>query len=168
MDAQPELAEQRAVQIIELGEKDEPGLVVMCTSLDYRAGSAERMDSVKTINELIKKRGDAPAILAGTVNAGPGGPHLREFAKTWKIAGVDAQGVRPQAEGIGDDKKLRILKSYPADNPVVWVNQIMCRPARAWQVVEVRVLDDNVASKHRPILAVLRRVEHKEEVESQK
>ena len=34
----------------------------------------------------------------------------------------------------------------------------MCRPADRWKVVEVRVLDEAVASDHRPVLAVLRRV----------
>jgi endonuclease/exonuclease/phosphatase family metal-dependent hydrolase len=168
MDSQPELAEQRAVQVVELGEKDGPGLLFLCTSLDYRGASAEKMASTKTINELIKKRGDVPAILAGTVNAGPGGPVMREFAKVWKIAGVDVGGARSEAEGEGDDKRLRLLRSYPADKPVHWVNNVMCRPMREWQVVDVRVVDERVASNHRPILAVLRRVEKKDEVGSKK
>jgi hypothetical protein len=44
----------------------------------------------------------------------------------------------------------------------------MCRPARQWQVAEVRVLEEAVASNHRPVMAVLRRVEKKEEVGSKK
>src|SRR3954471_2945963 len=71
-DSQPELAEQRAVQVVEIGGKDKAELLVLCTSLDYRQNSVERMKSAETINELIKKRGDTPAILAGTLNAGPG------------------------------------------------------------------------------------------------
>jgi endonuclease/exonuclease/phosphatase (EEP) superfamily protein YafD len=35
----------------------------------------------------------------------------------------------------------------------------MCRPAGLWKVMELRVLDEPVASDHRPVLAVLRRGE---------
>jgi hypothetical protein len=43
----------------------------------------------------------------------------------------------------------------------------MCRPAARWEVVELRVLNEKVASNHRPVLAVLRRVE-KDSVENVK
>jgi endonuclease/exonuclease/phosphatase (EEP) superfamily protein YafD len=38
------------------------------------------------------------------------------------------------------------------------IDYVMYRPAKRWQVVEVRVLDEPLASDHRPLLAVLRRV----------
>jgi endonuclease/exonuclease/phosphatase family metal-dependent hydrolase len=152
----PEKAEQRALQVVELGEKNGPGLLFLCTSLDYRAANEERMASAKTINELIRKRGDVLAILAGTLNFYPGFDVPREFAKEWTIAGVDSEGAKVLAEGIG--KSPRFQATYPADHPTFSANYLMCRPAARWQVVELRVLDEKVASNHRPVLAVLRRV----------
>jgi endonuclease/exonuclease/phosphatase (EEP) superfamily protein YafD len=35
---------------------------------------------------------------------------------------------------------------------------VLVRPADRWQVVEVRVLEEPIASDHRPLLAVLRKM----------
>lgn len=161
----PEKAEQHAVQLVEVGEKDGPGLLLLCTVLDYRQdqdGKDERLASARTINDLIAKRGDAPAILAGTMNAAPKNLSIVEFAKQWKIAGVNREGTGPQAEGIGDEKKLRLLYTYPAQRPRYPLNYVMCQPAERWQVVEVRVLNEAANLYHLPVLAVLRRVENGE------
>src|SRR5262249_35149063 len=73
--------EQRSVQVVELGEKDGPTLLFLCTSLANGIANEERMEAAKTINELVKKRGDTPAILAGTLNFYPGFDVPHEFAK---------------------------------------------------------------------------------------
>lgn len=156
-EPQPNKAEQRSLQVVELGEKDGPGLLFLCTSLDYRPDNAERMDSARTINELVEKRGGEPAILAGTLNFYPGFEVPREFAKMWQIAGVDSAGTKFLTERIGKGPKFPL--TYPANKPTFSANYVMYRPAARWQVVELRVLDEKVASNHRPVLAVLRRVE---------
>ena len=158
----PDNAERRGVQVVELGEKEGPGLTFLCTVIDWRQdqdGNDERMNSSKTINLLAAKHGDAPMILAGTMNAVPKNLSIREFAKQWKIAGVNREGTGPEAEGIGEDKKLRLLYTYPGERPRMALNQVMCRPRELWQVLEVRVVNEPVASTHLPMLAVLRRVD---------
>jgi endonuclease/exonuclease/phosphatase family metal-dependent hydrolase len=167
-DSQPELAEQRAVQVVELGGKDAAELLILCTSLDYRQGSVERMKSALTINELIKKRGNTPAILAGTLNIGPGHEALRELAKEWKIAGVNQEGMRIAAVGEGDNRKFRDLRTYPSIEPRYGVNSVMCRPAASWSIEDLRVINEPVASNHRPMLVILRRAEKKDEAGSKK
>jgi endonuclease/exonuclease/phosphatase family metal-dependent hydrolase len=138
-----ENAEQRGVQVLDLGDKNGPGLLFLCTHLDYRPPDDERMNSAITINELIQKH-DEPAIIAGDFNAAPQSRVIREFAKLWKIAGHESA-----------DDPTRIL-TFPSDKPDRCIDYIMCRPANRWQVVEVRVLDEPVASDHRPLLAVLK------------
>ena len=64
-------------------------MLFLCTHLDFRPPDDERMTSAKTINELIRKRGGQPAIIAGDFNATPESGPIREFAKEWKIAGGD-------------------------------------------------------------------------------
>ena len=54
-ESTPEHKEQRGVQVLELGEKDGPGLLFLCTHLDFRPPDDERMNSAKTINELIQE-----------------------------------------------------------------------------------------------------------------
>ena len=142
----PEHKEQRGVQVLELGEKGGPGLLFLCTHLDFRPPDDERMNSAQTINELIRKHGEQPAIIAGDFNATPESAPIHEFAKEWKIAGWDGA----DAKGI---------LTFPADKPDRRIDYVMYRPANKWKVVEVRVLDEAVASDHRPVLTVLRRVD---------
>src|SRR6185369_426219 len=65
----PKHKEQRGVQVIELGDKRSPGLLFLCTHLDFRPPDDERMNSAETINDLIRKRGAQLAIIAGDFNA---------------------------------------------------------------------------------------------------
>jgi endonuclease/exonuclease/phosphatase family metal-dependent hydrolase len=156
----PKHKEQRGVQVLELGKRGEPGLLFLCTHLDYRPPDEERMNSAKTINELIRKYGGKPAIIAGDFNATPESGPIREFEKEWKVAGGDGADAKPQAAGGDvDAKDAKAILTFPADKPDRWIDYVMYRPAKKWKVVEVRVLDEAVASDHRPVLTVLRRVE---------
>lgn len=148
--------EQRGVQVLELGAKDEPGLTFMCTHLDYRPPDDERMNSALTINELVGKRPNQPTIIAGDFNALPDSRVIREFAKEWKIAGMEFEGVEQQprkAEGA-----TKAILTIPVEKPERWIDYVMCRPAKHWDVKEVRVLDEAVASDHRALVAVLKYV----------
>jgi endonuclease/exonuclease/phosphatase family metal-dependent hydrolase len=140
--------EQRGVQVLELGEKDGPGLLFLNTHLDYRPPDEERMASAKAINELIAKYGDQPAIIAGDLNATPESAPIEEFRKQWQVAGVQAE-VKPSS--------ATPILTFPAEKPDKWIDYVMVRPAEKWEIVEVRVLDEGVASDHRPLMAVLRR-----------
>jgi endonuclease/exonuclease/phosphatase (EEP) superfamily protein YafD len=104
------------------------------------------MASAKTINHLIRDRGDELAILAGDLNATPDSRVIAEFAQHWKIAGANANSAKP-------------LLTFPAGKPDRWIDYVMVRPAARWKIVEVRVLNEAVASDHRPLLAVLRRLQ---------
>jgi endonuclease/exonuclease/phosphatase family metal-dependent hydrolase len=142
--------EQRGVQVVELGPPGDPGLVFLCTHFDHRPDDRERMASAEMVNELVAKYGDRLMILAGDLNAEPTSRVIRELEKRWKIAGGEAQP--PAAEASQ-------LLTFPSDKPRKWIDFVLVRPAERWQVLEVRVLDEAVASDHRPLLAVLKRVE---------
>jgi endonuclease/exonuclease/phosphatase family metal-dependent hydrolase len=145
-ESTPQHAEQRGVQVLELGDKNDPPLWFLCTHLDYRPKDDERMDSAHTINDLVEKHGNEPAIIAGDFNATPDSAPVQEFAKSWKIAGEDS----------ADAAQPKIL-TFPADKPNRRIDYVMCRPAKDWQVVETRVIDEPMASDHRPVLTVLRK-----------
>ncbi|MEX2308187.1 MAG: endonuclease/exonuclease/phosphatase family protein [Pirellulales bacterium] len=136
--------EQRGVQVLELGDADEPGLLFLCTHLDYRPPDDERMASAITINLMAMQRRDELMILAGDLNAMPDSHVMAEFAKQWKIAGAE-NSAKP-------------LLTFPAEKPDRWIDYVLLRPTERWNIIEVRVLEEPVASDHRPFLAVLRRV----------
>ena len=50
---------------------------------------------------------------------------------------------------------MEILPTSPVVNPRRQIDYVLYRPGNRWRVVEVRVLDEAVASDHRPVLAVL-------------
>lgn len=137
--------EQRGVQELELGGNDGPALLFLNTHLDYRPPDDERMASAATINELVTNHGDELAILAGDINAMPESRVIAEFAKHWKIAGANESDVKPPL-------------TFPSDKPDRRIDYVLVRPAMRWEIVKLRVLEEPVASDHRPLLAVLRRL----------
>jgi endonuclease/exonuclease/phosphatase family metal-dependent hydrolase len=133
--------EQRGVLEVELGDADEKEpLLFFSTHLDFRPADHERMASVPRIEEIVGDRPN-PAIIAGDLNDDPKSRVLAEFAKHWKIT---------------TDKPL---PSFPSDKPREQIDYILVRPAERWKVVETRVIEEKVASDHRPLLAVLQRKE---------
>lgn len=139
--------EQRGVQVVELGEAGEEGIVLFATHLEYRADDRERMASAEMINSLVSKYGSQLALLAGDLNAEPESRVMKEFAKLWTPA------LPPGEES--DEPKAGLF-TFPAGEPTKQIDYILYRPADRWEVVEVRVLEEAVASDHRPILAVLK------------
>jgi endonuclease/exonuclease/phosphatase family metal-dependent hydrolase len=130
--------EQRGILEVEVDLGGAGPLLFFATHLDYRADDKERRASYQTIEELTAKRGDQAAVLAGDLNAEPASEVMKSFASTWHIA-----------------KSLDQHLTYPSHKPVKQIDYVLCRPAKRWKVIEVRVIDEPVASDHRPILAVL-------------
>jgi endonuclease/exonuclease/phosphatase family metal-dependent hydrolase len=130
--------EQRGVQVVELGAGDDT-IVLFATHLDYRPNDAERLESVNKIRSLAESYGDKPMLLVGDLNAEPKSAVMEQFAVDWR---------RPNAEP---------LATYPSESPAKQIDYILVRPAVRWQAIEVSVVDEAVASDHRPLLAVLRR-----------
>ena len=117
-------------------------LLLLATHLDFRADPRERLASAKVINDLVAKRPEQPALLAGDLNATPDSITLQEFEKSWTRANQKA------------------LATVPVNEPAKQIDFILYRPASRWTVIEVKVLGESVASDHRAIFAVLE-LDHK-------
>jgi endonuclease/exonuclease/phosphatase family metal-dependent hydrolase len=91
-------------------------------------------------------------ILAGDLNAEPDSRVMREFAKRWTIAGVTSH--------MDDSAPMPL--TFPSDEPTKWIDYVLFRPADRWEVAEVHVLDERVASDHRPLLSILRGLEQEQ------
>ena len=107
------------------------------THLDATRDETKRVEGATEINRRAAES-EAPALLAGDLNAVPGSAPMKTLAAAWHIGG----------EG-------RELPTIPSRKPTRQLDYVLYRPADRWKVIEVRVLDEPVASDHRPIFAVL-------------
>ena len=109
----------------------------LATHLDLNEPA--RVASAARIKEAIAGRpAGRPMVLAGDMNAVPGSKPIEALLKDW----TPAQGAQP-------------LLTSPSANPRRQIDFIFVRPASRWRVAETRVLDEPVASDHRPVFAVL-------------
>jgi endonuclease/exonuclease/phosphatase family metal-dependent hydrolase len=130
--------EQRGVLQVEVELPDEHGtLLFLATHLDHRPGDRERLASARAIYALLAESKRRPAVLAGDLNDVPDSETLGELGRAWNRA------------------NQKVLPTIPVDQPTRQIDFILFRPAGCWKAVEVRVLDEAVASDHRAILAVL-------------
>lgn len=108
----------------------------LATHFDHRDDDEERIASAKAINELVVAA-DQPAILAGDLNDIDTSEALKTLRNEWQLT---------------NEKELPTI---PVDKPTQQIDFVLARPAARWRVVEVKVLDEAVASDHRAVLAVI-------------
>ena len=114
------------------------------THLDYRAETV-RLRQVERIEQLTRAV-DAPvAILSGDFNAEPGSAPIRRLLETWRDT-ADDDGKEDQLTSPAN------LLTYPSVAPTKRIDYVFYRPSRL-RVVGRRVIDEPVASDHRPVLA---------------
>jgi len=82
---------------------------------------------------------DHAVVLAGDFNSRRGDSVLSHFLDGWSVLPKEGNTF-----------------TYPSDEPAREIDFVMVRPARAFDVIEHRVLEERLASDHRPLLAVLR------------
>lgn len=99
----------------------------------------ERLAQATALDDALKDAGH-PVILAGDFNSRRGDRILRFLESAdWFV--LDKKGP---------------ADTFPSDAPAREIDFVMLRPASAFEVVEHRVVDERVASDHRPLFAVLR------------
>lgn len=115
----------------------EHSFLFFATHLDHRKDDAQRLASADLINGFATARPDLNAVLVGDLNATPESQTIARFESTWHRANTE------------------ILPTFPAEKPNRQIDYILISPKSRWNTVEVRVLDEPVASDHRPIFAIL-------------
>jgi endonuclease/exonuclease/phosphatase family metal-dependent hydrolase len=141
-----------AVENIRLPDGEEPRTVLdvrVAVGLDEQPVSVVGVHLYRTEEERLAQAGamsdhfqgaEHPVILAGDFNSQRGGPVLDLLtSRGWAIA-----------EKTGD------ANTFPADAPVREIDFVMYRPEDALEVEEHYVIEESVASDHRPLLFVAR------------
>lgn len=120
---------------VRIGEAG-PTLLFVSTHLDHQKDDLRQKQAAKLV-ELFgtDKR---PVILAGDLNATPESKPLEILGKNWKPAEVG-----------------KPLLTIPVGKPARQIDFVLHRPADKFRVAEAKVLDEAVASDHRPLLVVL-------------
>jgi endonuclease/exonuclease/phosphatase family metal-dependent hydrolase len=95
---------------------------------------------VRQAEKIVEVFGNVgvPVIVAGDLNAYPNSEPLKVFKKEW-----------------GSATGGKAIATFPAPKPVNQIDYILFKPKGSFSVQQVKVLDEPVASDHRPILAVL-------------
>lgn len=114
-----------------------PALTLFGTHFQHD-NAATREEQAAKVNELFGRQA-GPAVLAGDLNATPDSLPLKTLGERWAVAKAFG-GKTP---------------TIPADVPKEQIDFVLYRPAGRFKVVEVKAIEEKVASDHRPVLAVL-------------
>jgi endonuclease/exonuclease/phosphatase family metal-dependent hydrolase len=116
-----------------------PRIEFTCTHLDQGRDPENRLAQARSLNAQLVREDGAAAILAGDMNARPDSDVMALFNAYWTNA-------------LADDP---VQSPLPLARPRLRVDYILVRPTTGWHVTESRILDEPVASDHRPVLVVL-------------
>jgi endonuclease/exonuclease/phosphatase family metal-dependent hydrolase len=138
-EATPELTTypRAAIAVTVTGPDGKP-LRFISTHFQHNVES-DRVNQAHAINELFAADGDEiPTILAGDMNATPDAEPVKVLLTKWQNA-ID-EAAAP---------------TVPSQNPTSRIDYIFYRPGTHFRVEETRVIDEPMASDHRPVFAVL-------------
>lgn len=97
----------------------------------------DRLEQAQAINALFVRDDKLPSILAGDMNALPDSEPIAELLKHWSLAADPA-----------------LTPTAPAGQPASRIDYVFYRPEKTFRLLEAEVIDEPVASDHRPVLAV--------------
>ncbi len=106
------------------------------THLDHTRDETDRINQAREILHIFKDDG-IPMILAGDLNAVSDSEPMRILCSEW-------------TDTFADDPQ----PTFPVENPRRRIDYVLYRPTVAWRVVEKEVIDERIASDHRPVLVV--------------
>jgi endonuclease/exonuclease/phosphatase family metal-dependent hydrolase len=114
------------------------GLEIVFVGIHLYRTEEERLAQAQTLVDLLEDV-TAPVILAGDFNSTPGSEVMNLLQQYWYIPGKG--GDHFTFPSVGADREIDF---------------IMFRPRAAFEIVESRVIEEPLASDHRPVLLTLR------------
>jgi endonuclease/exonuclease/phosphatase family metal-dependent hydrolase len=132
----PEGAEPRSSLAIRVQLPDGAGELIFAGIHFYRTAE-ERMAQARRLLHLLEPE-DVPVILAGDFNSTPDSEVMALIGETFVVPDKGADHF-----------------TFRSDRPEREIDFVVYRPADRFTVVESRVIDEPVASDHRPLLLVV-------------
>jgi endonuclease/exonuclease/phosphatase family metal-dependent hydrolase len=130
--------EQRGMLVATVKLPDDTDLHFAATHFDYRPADIERLASARYVRKTIEADYPAaPFLLAGDFNASPDSKVMKRVERFWTIVPTGP--------------------TFPAAEPRSRIDYVCARPMEGWRVLEAKVLEEPVASDHRPVLVVIER-----------
>jgi endonuclease/exonuclease/phosphatase family metal-dependent hydrolase len=108
------------------------------THLDHLKDETDRLAQAKALNQIFRNH-PHPMILAGDLNDVPQSQPMDVLESFW-TASYHGEAVAP---------------TYPSDGPSKKIDYVMFYPKQRWQVLERRVICDEIASDHCGYLVTL-------------
>jgi endonuclease/exonuclease/phosphatase family metal-dependent hydrolase len=124
--------EPRIVLITKI-ESPHGALTFATTHLDHQLEEV-RLDQARELNKILAES-KTPALLCGDFNAGPESSAMKFLSEHW----LDTAGDRA-------------ANTIPASNPRKRIDYILASPKNRWTTETSRVLEEPIASDHRPVL----------------
>lgn len=124
--------EPRAAALIEVEWRGRP-LTFVGTHIDHRSADV-RAAQLRTLEAALPADADTPAVLAGDFNAHPAQPEMQLLTNRWRVTWP---GPAPA--------------TYPANQPDIAIDHVFVWPAGLAEGAECVVVDEPVASDHRPV-----------------
>ena len=129
---------QREQRIVATCQVDLPGRQLLFGTTHLHHNNTDmRLRQAREITNELGPRAET-VILAGDLNAEPEHAPIAELLKSWSI-------VHSASE----------LKTFPAVIPTKQIDYIFFRPVDRLRIISSQVIDEPMASDHRPLLAVL-------------
>ncbi len=130
--------EPRVAQAIRLKTPSGDAITAVCVHFDWVDDDGFRF--AQASETMARLRGlDTPWIVLGDFNDVPDSRTMRGF----------------HALGRDATKPSHSAATFPADEPRIEIDFIVTGPGDRWTVDEVEVIDESMASDHRPVIAVL-------------
>ena len=141
----PAGGEARAVLVAQIAVPagdDGEAITLLATHFHHTQDPMNRVASAEALEKMFPAdpggAESVPMLLVGDLNATPESRPIALLQKLWSMA-----------DGS------RLAPTSPASAPRRKIDYVMYRPGGRWRVVESRVVEEMVASDHRPLLAVL-------------
>jgi endonuclease/exonuclease/phosphatase family metal-dependent hydrolase len=139
--------EQKEPRTLLVTEPKAPLPIRFCSTHLCAWSARNRLAQLRAIDDILLREGGAPTILAGDFNAVPKSEAIRSLVKHW--AGAGGGSAAPTS---------------PADKPVRKIDYVVYRPADRFRLIETEVVDEPLASDHRPVLTVFELLPEQHEV----
>lgn len=131
-------SEPRVAATVEVRPKKKKPVLFTSVHLDYVKNPAERIGQAKKLQAVFSAL-RLPSILAGDFNAQPGEATLTDyFYKDY------------------EDTDPRQSLSFPSKQPVKKIDYVLVSKGHTWKKKHYEVIDEKIASDHRPVLSVVK------------